>query len=140
MCICPTTEQHQAPAKQDSVIAELKEKIKEAGTYLELHHPAVTESIKALGVEMPAFSIHAPVLVDLRKTLDRLVPTLGDLAVSKGINLPSRKAQHDLDRFFLAPGVIECMPSDKAIKRIRRIAGVVLAVSIAALLVIINLF
>ncbi len=53
--------------------------------------------------------------------------------MSKVINPPSRKAQHDLDRFFLAPGVIECVPSDKAIKRIRRIAGVVLAVSLAAM-------
>lgn len=53
--------------------------------------------------------------------------------MSKVINLPSRKAQHDLDRFFLAPGVIEYIPSDRAIKRIRRIAGVVLAVSLAAM-------
>jgi len=53
--------------------------------------------------------------------------------VSKVINLPSRKAQHDLDRFFLAPGVIEYIPSDRAIKRIRRIAGVVLAASLAAM-------
>lgn len=59
--------------------------------------------------------------------------------MSKVIQLPTRKSEHELDRFFLAPGVIEHIPSDRAIKRIRRIAGVVLAVSIAAL-VIINLF
>lgn len=59
--------------------------------------------------------------------------------MSKVIQLPTRKSEHELDRFFLAPGVIEYFPSDRAIKRIRRIAGVVLAVSIAAL-VIINLF
>lgn len=59
--------------------------------------------------------------------------------MSKVIQLPPRKAEHELDRFFLAPGVIEYLPSDRAIKRIRRIAGVVLAVSIAAM-VIINLF
>ena len=53
--------------------------------------------------------------------------------MSKVITLPSRKAQHDLDRFFLAPGVIEYMPSDKAIKRIRLVAGVVLAASLAAM-------
>lgn len=53
--------------------------------------------------------------------------------MSKVIRLPSSKAQHELDRFFLAPGVIEYIPSDRAIKRIRRIAGVVLAVSLAAM-------
>lgn len=53
--------------------------------------------------------------------------------MSKVIQLPTRKSEHELDRFFLAPGVIEYIPSDRAIKRIRRIAGVVLAVSIAAM-------
>lgn len=53
--------------------------------------------------------------------------------MSKVIQLPTRKSEHELDRFFLAPGVIEYLPSDRAIKRIRRIAGVVLAVSLAAM-------
>ena len=78
MCICPTTElPAQVASTESTVIAELMEKLKEAGTYLELHHPVVTERIKALGVEMPAFSFHAPVLVDLRKALDRVAPTVG---------------------------------------------------------------
>lgn len=53
--------------------------------------------------------------------------------MSKVIQLPTRKSEHELDRFFLAPGVIEYIPSDRAIKRIRRIAGGVLAVSLAAM-------
>ncbi len=43
--------------------------------------------------------------------------------MSKVINLPSRKAQHELDRFFLAPGVIEHFPSERSITRAKRIAG-----------------
>ncbi len=77
MCICPTAEQPKQKASAESgLIAELLEKLKEAGTYLELHHPAVAHEIKAMGVEIPAFSFHAPVLVDLRKALDRLPSTL----------------------------------------------------------------
>ncbi len=70
MCICPTTEQPQAPAKQDSVIAELTAKLAEAKTYLEFHHPAVIAQIKAMGIDVPAFDLAAPVLVDLRKALN----------------------------------------------------------------------
>ena len=77
MCICPTTEQPQAPTKQDSVIAELIAKLAEAKTYLEFHHPAVIAQIKAMGIDVPAFDLAAPVLVDLRKALNQAPQILG---------------------------------------------------------------
>lgn len=81
MCICPTAEQpKQKVSTESGLIAELLEKLKEAGTYLELHHPAVAQEIKAMGVDIPAFSFQAPVLVDLRNTLDRLPATLCAMA------------------------------------------------------------
>lgn len=77
MCICPTTEKPQVPATKDSVIADLMGKLDEAKTYVELHHPMVAMQIKSLGIEVPAFSINAPVMVDLRNALERAMPTLG---------------------------------------------------------------
>lgn len=77
MCICPTTEQPQAPAKQDSFIADLMGKLAEATTYLEFHHPAVAAQIKAMGIDVPAFDFAAPVLVDLRKALNQAPQILG---------------------------------------------------------------
>ncbi len=76
MCICPTTEIPQAPATKESVIADLMRRLDEAKTYVEFHHPEVVEQIKAMGINVPAFSIHAPVMVDLRKALDRAMPVL----------------------------------------------------------------
>lgn len=77
MCICPTTEQPQAPAKQDSFIADLMGKLAEATTYLEFHHPAVSAQIKAMGIDVPAFDFASPVLVDLRKALNQAHQILG---------------------------------------------------------------
>ncbi len=77
MCICPTTEQPQAPAKQDSFIADLLGMLSEATTYLEFHHPAVAAQIKAMGIDVPAFDFAAPVLVDLRKALNQAPQILG---------------------------------------------------------------
>lgn len=56
--------------------------------------------------------------------------------MSKVIQLPTRKSEHELDRFFLAPGVIEYFPSDRAINWTRRAAGALLVISLIALVVI----
>ncbi len=76
MCICPTTELPQQGATKPSLIAELIAKIDEAKTYIEFHHPDVVAQIKAMGIDVPAFSINAPVMVDLRKALERAAPVL----------------------------------------------------------------
>lgn len=43
--------------------------------------------------------------------------------MSKVVPFPSRRRQHDLERFFLAPGVVEKFPPDQAINWTRRISG-----------------
>lgn len=56
--------------------------------------------------------------------------------MSKVLQLPTRKRSHELERFLLAPGVIEHHRADKAINWTRRAAGALVVISVIALIVI----
>ncbi len=53
--------------------------------------------------------------------------------MSKVLHLPVRKRSHELERFLLAPGVIERHRADKAISWGRRLSGAVLILSLVGL-------
>ena len=72
VCICPTTEQPSKPVAPDA-ISDMMAKLQDAQHYLDMHQPHVVARIKELGVEVPPFSIEAPVIVELRQAINALV-------------------------------------------------------------------
>ena len=72
MCICPTTEQPSQEYIQSGLISNLRTKMAEAQNYLELHLPHVSARIKEMGVDVPPFSITAPVMEELQHAINAL--------------------------------------------------------------------
>lgn len=72
MCICPTTEQPSKGYTESTLISNLRTKMDEAMSYLEMHLPHVSARIKDLGVDVPPFSIDAPVMDELQHAINAL--------------------------------------------------------------------
>lgn len=77
MCICPTTERPATPGDQASILADLLAKVDEARDYIGIHQPEVIAQIKSMGVNVPAFSVDAPVIRDLVASIKNVAPALG---------------------------------------------------------------
>lgn len=81
MCLDPALEGPRTiePESVDStdLLTDAMARLDEARQYLDLHSSMVRARIAELGVELPPFSMNAPVLVELRKSLVRAAPVLG---------------------------------------------------------------
>lgn len=82
MCLDPTLEEPKKIEQPESVdstdlLTDAMACLDEARQYLDLHSSMVRARIAELGVDLPPFSMNAPVLVELRKSLVRAAPVLG---------------------------------------------------------------
>lgn len=81
MCLDPALEEPRTIESESvdstDLLTDAMARLDEARQYLDLHSSMVRARIVELGVELPPFSMNAPVLVELRKSLVRAAPVLG---------------------------------------------------------------